>query len=183
MSGKIVACLDGSKFSEKAVRYALNEASKTNSKIILFNVLVKNIDYLQVPPSGPIVNIPAPLILKEFTERRNNISLYLQQAAENLTNYGFEVETEIREGIRADIPDIIVSYAEENQVDLIVMATHNRRGIKKLFWGSITDSVARKSSIPILPVKPGRNMLPNKTIQIANPDNSETTMELEFSSD
>ena len=44
----------------------------------------------------------------------------------------------------------IIAEAKEGNADLIVMATHHYSSAGKLFWGSITDRVTKKSSCPVL---------------------------------
>jgi len=43
--------------------------------------------------------------------------------------------------------------AEEKDVDLIVMATHGRSGVRRLVLGSITEKVVRASACPVLVVR------------------------------
>ena len=49
--------------------------------------------------------------------------------------------------------DTIVKYAEENEIDLIVMGTHGKRGAKRLFMGSTARCVVRHASCPVLTVQ------------------------------
>jgi nucleotide-binding universal stress UspA family protein len=44
----------------------------------------------------------------------------------------------------------ILEFARENKADLIVMATHQRRGISHLIFGSLTENTANHSDIPVL---------------------------------
>jgi len=47
----------------------------------------------------------------------------------------------------------IMKYAEENNVDLIVMASHGHSGIERVLLGSTTERVVRKAPCPVLTVK------------------------------
>lgn len=47
----------------------------------------------------------------------------------------------------------IVSFASENNCDLIVMASHGRTGMSRLLMGSVAEGVMRKASCPVLVVK------------------------------
>ena len=47
----------------------------------------------------------------------------------------------------------IVSFASENECELIVMASHGRTGLSRLLMGSVAESVMRKASCPVLIVK------------------------------
>ncbi|QDX41713.1 universal stress protein [Salarchaeum sp. JOR-1] len=46
----------------------------------------------------------------------------------------------------------IVRYAEDNDIDLIVMGTHGRGGIDRLLLGSVAEKVVRSSHVPVLTV-------------------------------
>ncbi len=50
----------------------------------------------------------------------------------------------------------IVQYAEEEEIDLIVIATHGRTGLPHLMTGSVAEKVVRYSTKPVLTVKPPR---------------------------
>jgi nucleotide-binding universal stress UspA family protein len=48
----------------------------------------------------------------------------------------------------------ITRFAEEEGIDLIVIATHGRTGLKHIVVGSVAEKVVRTSSVPVLAVKP-----------------------------
>jgi nucleotide-binding universal stress UspA family protein len=72
------------------------------------------------------------------------------KACSALRASGVNAHLEIREGKPADE---IVRLG--NRMDLIVMATHGRGGFKRLLMGSVTESVIRRSEIPVLVTRPG----------------------------
>lgn len=47
----------------------------------------------------------------------------------------------------------ILGYVKENDIDLIVMGTHGRRGLGHLFLGSVTEEVVRLASCPVLTIR------------------------------
>ena len=53
--------------------------------------------------------------------------------------------------------DEIVQIAAEENVDLIVMGTHGRTGLKRFLMGSVAEAVVRKAKCPVLTVKPHHN--------------------------
>lgn len=58
-------------------------------------------------------------------------------------------------------PSTILDYAEANDVDLIVIATHGRSGLERLLLGSVTERVVRRASVPVFVVKSfGKSLLP-----------------------
>lgn len=57
----------------------------------------------------------------------------------------------VREG--SVIHRTIRDYADENRVDLIVMATHGRRGLDRWLLGSVTERLVRTADVPVLTVR------------------------------
>jgi nucleotide-binding universal stress UspA family protein len=52
-----------------------------------------------------------------------------------------------------DPADAIIQVAETEEVDLIVMGTHGRRGLTRLLMGSVAEAVVRRATCPVLTVK------------------------------
>jgi len=63
MFQKILVCLGGTRFSEKALKYASSEAQKSGSNIILLNVCTKGIEYIPGPPPGQALFVPVELFI------------------------------------------------------------------------------------------------------------------------
>lgn len=53
---------------------------------------------------------------------------------------------------RGNPHDDILSYANDHDIDVIVMGTHGRTGVKRALLGSVTEDVVRHSEIPVLSV-------------------------------
>lgn len=66
---------------------------------------------------------------------------------EDRTGEEIDIETEIREGVPHEE---ILEYAEENDIDLVVMGTHGRTGEKKRIVGSVAEEVVRAAEMPVL---------------------------------
>ncbi|MXR51196.1 universal stress protein [Halovenus sp. WSH3] len=62
------------------------------------------------------------------------------------------VETHISDGSPSKE---IVSYAEENDCDVIAMGTHGRSGVDRLLLGSVAERVVRSSPVPVLTIRVG----------------------------
>ena len=88
----------------------------------------------------------------------------LDNLLDALENEGQEVTNEIAEqakerdvetvpAVRRGNPhDDILEYANEHGIDIIVMGTHGRTGVKRALLGSVTEDVVRHSEIPVLTV-------------------------------
>jgi len=73
----------------------------------------------------------------------------LLELENNLAVKDIQSHCVVREGMA---PDVILELAESEQIDLIVMGTHGRRGFDRLMLGSVTERVMRKSLCPVLAV-------------------------------
>ncbi|WP_248896356.1 universal stress protein [Haloplanus halobius] len=62
---------------------------------------------------------------------------------------GIEATSAVRRG---NPHDDILTYAEDHDIDVIVMGTHGRTGVKRALLGSVTEDVVRHSEIPVLTV-------------------------------
>ena len=57
--------------------------------------------------------------------------------------------------VRSGMPEYeIMRFAEEEGIDLIVMATHGWTGLRHILMGSVAEKVVRRSTVPVLTVKP-----------------------------
>ena len=78
-------------------------------------------------------------------------------AAETLwvevTGYGFLAATDPDSARRRALADALLAAAKKHQCDLIVMASHGRKGIKRLLLGSETQHVLTHATIPVLILK------------------------------
>jgi nucleotide-binding universal stress UspA family protein len=63
---------------------------------------------------------------------------------------GVPVQHQLEEGAPEEL---IVSVAQDQGCDLIVMGTHGRRGLPRLLLGSVAESVLRKAPCPVLTVR------------------------------
>jgi nucleotide-binding universal stress UspA family protein len=76
---------------------------------------------------------------------------FLAAAAEDLTARGLEAEAIVNVG---NATDGIVWAAERENAGLIVMSTHGRSGVGRMVLGSVADSVVRRTSLPVILVRP-----------------------------
>ena len=75
---------------------------------------------------------------------------YLEEKAQLLRDKGVLVEVK---ALLGNVLDELVEYTENNGVDLIIIATHGRSGVSRLFLGSIADRLLRQAPVPVLMVR------------------------------
>ncbi len=61
------------------------------------------------------------------------------------------VETQIAVG---DVVDEILDYAKKQEIDLIIIGTHGRKGLEKVMFGSVAEGVIKEAPCPVLTVNP-----------------------------
>lgn len=79
-----------------------------------------------------------------------------QQATKAVVEQAHERDIKTTAAVRRGDPhDDILGYAQDHDIDVIVMATHGRTGVKRALLGSVTETVVRHSEIPVLTVHRG----------------------------
>ena len=140
----IMVPVDGSAFSREAVFQGLRLARKVGAQLHL----------VRVASATTVSGGPDTLALESaaWTIERHDLRAQLHRlAAECRSNSHVEVLASVEEG---PIADALRGYALRHAVDLIVMATHARRGMARAFFGDITGQLIRETGIPVLVVRP-----------------------------
>lgn len=73
----------------------------------------------------------------------------LERVADRVRSAGLSVETYLGRGAPSGV---ITAYADDNDMDVVVMATHGREGLDRTLLGSVTEKVIRRSETPVLTV-------------------------------
>lgn len=153
MPKKILVCLDGSELAEQILPYATEQALQFGSKIVFLQVILTSSTVpAMVTGVEPVMMVPVPLDVEQFRREKEEANAYLNVQADPLRKTGLDVECTT---VLGSLPGkTIVSYADENEVDLIAIATHGRSGLSRTLLGSVADHVLRESGLPILVIKP-----------------------------
>ena len=145
----ILLAIDGSESSMKAVDYAIDLAKKQdNSRLTLLNIL--DIDTAK-QVSSSIITAPT-YGLEEYELHKKAVLEWLDAIKRKCENGGIQTEIKVIGG-PSPVPDSIIIYAENENVDLIVVGTRGRSGFKKLLLGSVASKVVTYAHCPVLVVK------------------------------
>ena len=142
----IMVPTDGSGFDREAIRVALRIAERSNAKVRLVRVLASD-SFFGTTPEAHWTPMSAEA---GQSERTSALSGLYALAAECRSGFKPDVTVDLHGG---PVADVLQGYARRHHVDLIVMSTHGRTGVSRLSLGSVTDSLIRHTSIPVLVVK------------------------------
>jgi len=152
MYKKILAPLDGSGMAECVLDHVKAIAAGCGvPEVVLLRVVepVSSFDIGELAASNP--KVATQVEQQEEEQHRNTAKQYVDEMANKLKMEGVAANAEIITGKAAEG---ILSYAQNNQIDLIVMSTHGRSGISRWAFGSVADKIIRHSLIPVLIVAP-----------------------------
>jgi nucleotide-binding universal stress UspA family protein len=140
MLRRILVPLDGSPFANAALPPAAALARRTGAQLRLLHV----------------VEVPAALAYPEYrAEDRAWAEQYLAELATAEAPAGVAVSTSVREG---RILEQIQKELADWKADLMVMTTHGRGGVSRLWMGSVADRCVRSSAVPVLLVRPNEKV-------------------------
>jgi nucleotide-binding universal stress UspA family protein len=100
-----------------------------------------------LPPSHPY----ADLLRREATNIGRS---FLERAAGQLRQQGINVETAVTATEDRSIPELVLEYAEKENVQLVAMATHGEGGLDRMIFGSAANRVLLGTPTPLLLVRP-----------------------------
>ena len=134
---KILVAVDGSSFADMAVDQAISLGGICNSEIFVLSVVDLFPEQMAVAPA---------LVEKMSGEVRQ----YLDKAKEKVDAANIPCETIVHMGGKPH--EFIVDEAKQKDIDLIVLGTHGRSGLKRVLLGSVAQNVIGHAPCPVLVV-------------------------------
>lgn len=144
MYKRILVATDGSKLSQKAIDHAIDLADLTGAEVVALKVVPK---YPQTYFEGGVA-----VSAQEVARIEKQWIDEAQEAVNKVKSEGQKREVKVKAiTVKSDlVAEAIISAAKRNKCDLVVMASHGRKGIKRLLLGSETQHVLTHSHIPVL---------------------------------
>jgi nucleotide-binding universal stress UspA family protein len=138
---KIVLAIDGSKFSEAAIRTVIEQAHRQDTEIQVLHV----------------VEPPSLLVAREMGGYDRNLDVVWEaetkqaealvtKVADELRSKGLKVTTAVEQG---DPKSKIIDAAAKWCADLIVVGSHGRKGLEHFLLGSVSDTVVRHAGCSV----------------------------------
>ncbi|GAB3034867.1 universal stress protein [Natronobiforma cellulositropha] len=142
MGEHVLIPVDGSPAARRAVEYACNRFE--DATLTLLYVMDPMVDYQRRRA------FPGYTEEHGFKNEREKAEYVLESTLETVPD-GVSVETEIDAGNPATR---IVQYADDNDVDHVVIGSHGKRGVARYLLGSVAETVVRRSAAPVTVVRP-----------------------------
>ena len=138
---KVLVAVDGSEYSMNAAEYAISITRQFGSELIALHVITSD------------VSTVASAFLPQMEEIKKNAQEYFDK----IRRKGDEASGDIQ--LRTELissPSVvggIIDFAEKENIDLIVVGTKGRSGLKKLLLGSVASGIVNYAHCPVMIVK------------------------------
>lgn len=136
---KILIPTDGSEANNEAVEKGLSLARLMGARATILFV-VDTSSFIDIPPDELVTNITS------IMEKQGNE--YINEIIEEADELGVETEKKITTGHPAQE---IINESENH--DMIVIGTHGRSGLSRIFLGSTAEKVVRHAKCPVMLIK------------------------------
>lgn len=144
MYRKLLVATDGSPLSKKAVRSAIDLAAALGAELVA----------LYVVPRYPVsyfeggVTIPAQEVSRIEEQWSQKGQAIVDAVLQTATAAGVKAKAVVS---RSDlVAESILAAVKKHRCDLVVMASHGRKGLKRILLGSETQQVLTHGNVPVL---------------------------------
>jgi nucleotide-binding universal stress UspA family protein len=143
MFRSILVAVDASEAAKAALAHACDLAKAGKAKMTLVNVV-------DVSKLLAVAGYETPYPVDTIEVMREDSKQVLEDAKNACSGDGIAVTATTCEG---DAVDEILKAAKDTGADLIVLGTHGRQGLSRLFIGSVAEGVLRRADVPVLVVR------------------------------
>jgi nucleotide-binding universal stress UspA family protein len=135
----VLVAYDGSAAAQKAVEYAFD--SHADDDLILLRV---------VEAADGSTEAGINLVQEALRDREEEASTSLEDATDVIDTADVEFRTETAVGK----PEReVVAFAEEHDVDHIIIGSHGREGVSRVLLGSVAEKIVRRAPVPVTVVR------------------------------
>jgi nucleotide-binding universal stress UspA family protein len=144
MFNHILVALDGSDCSHEALDMAVKLAKEQGARCTVCTV----VDVVRAAAS---MTFATGDIVSEWIATLNKDARQIESdAIAKYADSGVTIETKVLEGYPSSA---LLEVAKNEKADLIVMGSHGRTGLKRIWLGSVAESVVHEATIPVLIVR------------------------------
>lgn len=143
----ILVAIDGSEHSLRAAEYALGLAKTFEAKLTAVTV-----SYVPASKDLSQLDVLRQSLVEDNSNYTKDAEKWFERFIQNAKESNVQLNTELLNSTRP-VDYVILEYAEEKKIDLIVVGTRGRTGFKKLLLGSVASSIVTYSHCPVLVIK------------------------------
>ncbi len=140
----LLVALDGSRHAESIVPYTIDLAKRLSASLTFVRVVAPNLaEASEWGAMGRRSSAASPATTADDASAEQ----YLEKVADNNRHFGVAINTDLRHG---DPALELLQAAEDLGADTIAIATHSRRGLDRLMFGSVAERVVHGTSLPVI---------------------------------
>lgn len=151
----ILIPLDGTELAEQILEPATAIGKVMEADYTLVRI-VKPVLAMTGPMDAAMAAQPVQVSLEQVDAVQEQLQQqaqnYLDQVSDRLREAGLAMRTHV--SIEQQPAVAVLDESEKNDINLIAIATHARRGLSRLFLGSVADKVIRGAKVPVLVYRP-----------------------------
>jgi len=143
MFKKILFPVDFSETSEQVLSYVLAMADKFDPHLFIVYV-TRDLSYFTE------LDVPYPTIYSFNQDIKQGAEKTMQRFCDkHLQGYNYTSHV-----LSGDPATELVNFIKDNEIDLVIMGTHGRKGLDRIVFGSVAESVSRNSAAPVMTIRP-----------------------------
>ncbi len=160
----ILCPLDFTELSDHAVEYAVYFAQTFETSLHFLHVRAAPVLGMPYSTGDPTMastaqSVDAPFVAQALENAQTStLEAKVEQVVSECRARGLEASGSVMAGHAPGLYETIVEAVHEQRADLVVMGTHGRSGIERLFAGSVAEGVLRHTRVPILAIPAGSEM-------------------------
>ncbi len=147
MYSKILLPTDGSKNSERAIAHALTIAEFEDAEIVVLNVV--DSVYLTGLPEEDLITKSEMILEEESKKVTSRVEEIIKKLEEEKGSESKEIKVSTKT-IEGNAADVILKVSENEDIDLIVIASSGKHMLDRFLLGSVTEKTVRHTKVPIL---------------------------------
>lgn len=147
MYSKILLPTDGSKNSERAIAHALTIAEFEDAEIVVLNVV--DSVYLTGLPEEDLITKSEMILEEESKKVTSRVEEIINKLEKEKGSESKEIKVTTKT-IEGNAADVILKVSENEDIDLIVIASSGKHMLDRFLLGSVTEKTVRHTKVPIL---------------------------------
>ncbi|MFP3983573.1 MAG: universal stress protein [Desulfurivibrionaceae bacterium] len=141
---KVLVPIDFSRNANRIVQEGVDIAGRFGAEVHILFVAQVFQDYSEFfVPHMPVIRFEEDIL----SQAREKMEEFIKENFDSCSS----CKTKVLSG---DVAETILTYAEEEGIDLIVMGTHGYKGLEKVLFGSVAEKVVKAANCPVLTINP-----------------------------